>query len=320
MLNDFREMTCEMVNEAAQLRNVEFSKRASDTMIEQFELEFGIHLPDAFRNWLQSVNGVNIGPGGLLGIQQERDFLSIEAMLRRRPEWQELGYVPAASDGCGNYYVVATAGAFCLDEPVLFIEPIQNVSTPQFLCASDVWHCVHGLIDRELHNVGWPFDETYACRMDPDLRRALKTKLPWHPRVKCRFQMSASEDVGLDIDAVILEIRKQLPVKIVAEDYFEFLSKGQDAMKNLASARGKTVDVVGLFGNMSRKREEFGSGKQVHITIGDEAALIGCICTKRVELSCVAAMTPEFELQTRKLQELLEHLYQNIVTLKTSAV
>ncbi len=269
---------------------------------------------------MKSINGVNVGPGGLLGIQQAKDFLSIEAVLRRRPEWQELGYVPAASDGCGNYYVVATAGAFGLDEPVLFIEPIQNVSTPQFLCASDVWHCAHGLIDCEMRDVRWPFEEAYACRMDPDLRKALKTKLPWHPRVKCRFHMSALEDVGIDIDEVVSEIRRQLPVKIVAEDYFEFLSKGRDAMKNLATARGKTLDVVRLLGDMAHKRAEFGPGKQVRITIDDEAALIGCICTKRVELSCVAAMTPEFELQARKLQELLEQLYRNMVALKISAV
>ena len=80
---------------------------ASETAFKNFERRTGLQLTAPFRAWLAEINGAMIGPGGLFGVREPSDFLSIEKCLRMYPKWRELGWVPVASDGTGNYWVTA---------------------------------------------------------------------------------------------------------------------------------------------------------------------------------------------------------------------
>jgi len=56
------------------------------------------------------------------------------------PQWRELGWLPVASDGCGNYYVLARDGT------VGFVEPISDPSTINRCAAPDLLSFMTGLL------------------------------------------------------------------------------------------------------------------------------------------------------------------------------
>ena len=70
----------------------------------------GRPLPRALRTWLSICNGAAIGPGGVFGQRPDRRHADIVRFLDLYPEWRGLGWIPVASDGCGNYYVLTAEG------------------------------------------------------------------------------------------------------------------------------------------------------------------------------------------------------------------
>lgn len=83
----------------------------------------GQSLPAELRTWLLICRGAAIGPGGVFGQRPDRPHLDIVKIREIFPEWRALGWLPVASDGCGNYYVLAEDGA------VGFVEPISDPGT-----------------------------------------------------------------------------------------------------------------------------------------------------------------------------------------------
>jgi hypothetical protein len=57
--------------------------------------------------WLRLLNGDTISEGGVFGARPDVPFLDIAHRLKGyRQEWGEAGWLPVASDGCGNNYVL----------------------------------------------------------------------------------------------------------------------------------------------------------------------------------------------------------------------
>jgi cell wall assembly regulator SMI1 len=83
----------------------------------------GQSLPAELRTWLSICQGAAIGPGGVLGQRPDRPHLEMVKIREIYPQWRALGWLPIASDGCGNYYVLAKDGT------VGFIEPISDPGT-----------------------------------------------------------------------------------------------------------------------------------------------------------------------------------------------
>ena len=77
-------------------------------------------LPPMLRSWLSICRGAAIGPGGVFGQRPDRPFLDMVRIRDLFPEWQSLGWLPVAGDGCGNYYVLAEDGT------VGFVEPMSD--------------------------------------------------------------------------------------------------------------------------------------------------------------------------------------------------
>ncbi len=80
----------------------------------------GRSLPPVLRSWLSICRGAAIGPGGVFGQRPDRPFLDMVRIRDLFAEWQSLGWLPVAGDGCGNYYVLAEDGT------VGFVEPMND--------------------------------------------------------------------------------------------------------------------------------------------------------------------------------------------------
>lgn len=158
---------------------------ADDAEIEAFTERTGVTLPRALVAWLKLSNGPCVGPGGLFGIRPARESLDIEYRLDLYPQWKERGWIPVAGDGCGNYYVLATAQEFGPGWPVLFIDTMASPDAPDYIVASDIWRFLVFLLEEELleekgiYDTPWPFDRTEVTRRDPGIESFTGVPLPW---------------------------------------------------------------------------------------------------------------------------------------------
>ena len=158
---------------------------ASDADIQAFSDRTGIKVPPPLAEWLKLCNGPMVGPGGLFGIPPVRKHLSIEYIYEIYPEWRAKAWIPLSSDGCGNYYILASAQDFGPGWPVLFIDTMEARDRPAYIVASGIWRFLVFLLEDEfLHEKGlfdtpWPFDRAEVTRRDPEIESFRGVPLPW---------------------------------------------------------------------------------------------------------------------------------------------
>jgi hypothetical protein len=149
----------------------------TDEVISGFEERVGFPMPPEQANLLRLSNGPCVGPGGIFGVRPALAFLDIEQLYESYPGWRDQGWVPVASDGCGNYYVAARAGKHW---PIVFIDTVEDADQAAFIVASGVLKFVIALLEKELGETGWPFNEAKVTASDPSIIGLGDTfTLPW---------------------------------------------------------------------------------------------------------------------------------------------
>ncbi|NEA26231.1 SMI1/KNR4 family protein [Actinomadura bangladeshensis] len=159
--------------------------RASGEVIEGAATEglaelrhvLGGELPPQLTEWLQVCNGTTSGPGGIFGTGTDREHINIEFHIGLYPEWRGLNWMPIGGDGCGNYYMMATSGRESTPRPVFFVDVMDNWSKPSYFVASDLFHFLEFLFEKELGVEGWPFVRRYVEGKDPNISSL--EMLPW---------------------------------------------------------------------------------------------------------------------------------------------
>lgn len=99
---------------------------ASDRELEDLAIRLGTDLPEELAAWLRTCKGAAIGPGGLFGHRPDTDFLDMASRATEYPGWRQLGWLPVAGDGFGNFYMLLTQGS--LAGHVAFVEAIRTRS------------------------------------------------------------------------------------------------------------------------------------------------------------------------------------------------
>jgi hypothetical protein len=163
---------------AADLAGELLPRGTSDDAIARFEERTRITVPDELRDWLKLTNGPKVGPGGLFGIETPNKHADIEFYLDLYPEWRERAWLPLASDGGGNFYMLPTREELGKGYPVLFVDTMESNEEPRFIAASGVWTFLRFLLGSELGESQWPFDSGEVLRVDPAITRFSAT-LPW---------------------------------------------------------------------------------------------------------------------------------------------
>jgi hypothetical protein len=155
---------------------------ASETEIQNLENEIARPLSPGFRSWLRAVNGTMLGPGGIFGIRNSRDTLSIIKYLNSYPEWKSAGWVPIAGDGLGNIWVVVPQGPDGGPDWVAFVDVHEDPAAVDRYFASSVPRFIEFLLRAELGETRWPIDREYDLEQDPPLSAASEEEAPWSPR------------------------------------------------------------------------------------------------------------------------------------------
>jgi cell wall assembly regulator SMI1 len=100
--------------------------------LDSLTARLGGRISGTLRAWLSVCRGARIGPGGVFG--QRPDTPDVDMVRRRNlfPGWAELGWLPVAGDGCGNYYVLAEDGT------VGFVDTMKDPDRLDRQVASDL--------------------------------------------------------------------------------------------------------------------------------------------------------------------------------------
>jgi cell wall assembly regulator SMI1 len=123
-----------------------FPGGASDQELADLERRLGAPLPAALSDWLRVCKGEAICAGGVFGARPDQDFLDIAAYSALHPQWKGFGWLPVAGDGCGNYYVLMTAGESA--GQVAFIDTMSDPDTIDHIAGEDLWAFLHSLLTR----------------------------------------------------------------------------------------------------------------------------------------------------------------------------
>src|SRR5579884_3879178 len=109
--------------------------------IESFARRTGLPVPPELQAWLRFTNGPGIGPGGVYGIRPRREHLDMERVLDFLPVFKANRWLPLATDGCGDYFVLALGPQEDAQRPVLFIDPYEDggYGVPAYAVASGLW-------------------------------------------------------------------------------------------------------------------------------------------------------------------------------------
>lgn len=154
---------------------------ASD--IDAFQKRTGLYVPDELRHWLSVTNAPHIGVAWMLGIQTGQSQTDIEACYRSDgfPVWIDKRWIPIATDGFGNYYVLATRPEDGPGNPVFFVDCVADPSgaTPTYVVASDLWHFLRFYLRAGAGETWWPFDRARVLADDPALEGCTTVRRPW---------------------------------------------------------------------------------------------------------------------------------------------
>jgi hypothetical protein len=151
---------------------------ATEDELTEFESRTGLSLVAEHKDFLRRINGAMIGPGGVFGVRNASDVLSIEEYLKIFPEWRERGWVPIASDGVGNYWVV-TDGPDGSAGWVAFVDVHLDAHSVGYYAASSFNRFLNFLIRSELGEYEWPPRQEYAMQWDPRLVELPSSVRPW---------------------------------------------------------------------------------------------------------------------------------------------
>jgi cell wall assembly regulator SMI1 len=163
-----------------------------DAEFDAFEDRIGIRVPDDLREWLKISNGAFVGTVPVFGVHPPSYPLSMEKLFEIYPSWREKKWIPVASDGCGNYYVIPTQGEYGEGFPIVFVEAVTDYETPKYIVASDLSHFLIFLIEDEQllmkmepldllegEPTPWPFDEQKVVNDDPAILNFRDVRVPW---------------------------------------------------------------------------------------------------------------------------------------------
>jgi hypothetical protein len=155
---------------------------ATEQEIAGAETMAGRSFPSGLRGWLGVVNGAMIGPGGIFGVRDANEFLSIDRYFKMFPEWRDSGWIPVASDGVGNYWVSVPEGPDGSRDWIAFVDVRPDPVSVDRYFSSSFLIFLRFLLEAELGEKRWPTDREYTLERDPALSYAPKGQEPWAHR------------------------------------------------------------------------------------------------------------------------------------------
>lgn len=161
--------------------------------IRDLERTLGGDVPRELVEWVTLCDGAAVNPGGLYSV---REIISFYRVIQ--PAWLERGWIPVASDGCGDIHILDTRSVVQPrgTHPVYFVDQC-DFNQPDYVVASGLWRFLKFLLEHEIQNqmlplevrmdatahapeTRWPFNKAYVLSLDPDLDYYEgNVRMPW---------------------------------------------------------------------------------------------------------------------------------------------
>jgi cell wall assembly regulator SMI1 len=102
-------------------------------------------------------------------------------MVDLYPEWRPRRWVPLASDGCGNAYVLDCSDGNQSPEAVYFVDCAFDSSQFAYVVASSLQRFLTFYLESDLGELqqSWPIDREYVLARDPEVASFDARLLPW---------------------------------------------------------------------------------------------------------------------------------------------
>lgn len=151
---------------------------ATVDQVESLESRLQQPLSPSLKTWLQVCNGAIAGPGVLLGTVPTKPELDIVCVQSLWPDWRENRWIPVATDGVGNAYVVA-AWPSGSDESVYFVDCSEDPGSLAYVAGASLVAFLTFLLRKELGDDRWPFDASFVTAHDPAITHTVGAPSPW---------------------------------------------------------------------------------------------------------------------------------------------
>lgn len=152
---------------------------ASIEQLQDLEETLQQPIPAELKAWLLRCNGVIAGPGVLYGARPADHALDLATARAAWTEWAGHGWIPVASDGSGNAFVLQRPEPH-EPSPVYFVDCSDNPDRLAYVVASSLESFLRFLLERELGEERWPFNSSYVLAEDPGIREIEGAPVPWH--------------------------------------------------------------------------------------------------------------------------------------------
>ncbi|GGL21487.1 hypothetical protein GCM10012284_65100 [Mangrovihabitans endophyticus] len=125
---------------------------ANEDELADLERRLEVPLPVELAEWLRICKGEAICAGGVFEALPDQEHLDIAATGALNPRWRELGWLPVAGDGCGNYYVLINyyllINSGDLLGKVAFVDTISDPNIVEYIAGGDLWTFLSSLLMR----------------------------------------------------------------------------------------------------------------------------------------------------------------------------
>lgn len=140
------------------------SKEQLQLLLRRYNLDSNPEIEEYFG----VANGGIVGPGVLLGINREDEFLNIESCKDIDDFILGSPILPIATDGCGNLYVVVLDRNDSRYGSVYFVDLHKHPLDLSYVVASSIERFVYFILkfDNASGRFGWPYDKDYMMAND----------------------------------------------------------------------------------------------------------------------------------------------------------
>lgn len=154
--------------------------------ILKFETDNGLKLLPELKEWLHVFNlseksQIFTSTPILYDAKQIQESFDIGKDIYREYGWVQKNWIPIASDGCGNLYILGQIKPEIKEIPVFFMDMISSAPEPDYVVASDLWHFLKFVFMKSIHEFSspermffWPLENLEeALKIDKSLKNYL---------------------------------------------------------------------------------------------------------------------------------------------------
>ena len=152
----------------------------------KFEKKNSVELLPELKEWLSVFNlsessQIFTHTPILYGFKEMQESFNLGRDLYYRYGWIQKNWIPIASDGCGNMYILGKIKPDIAETPVFFVDMISSAPEPDYVVASNLWYFLKFVFMQSIYEFSspekiffWPLEDLdEVLKIDKSLKNYL---------------------------------------------------------------------------------------------------------------------------------------------------